>query len=538
MQSWDTMNPMQRHSRAAVLAILLGLLPTAVGWAQTTAAPTVQVVTVPSEALKGSRKATILVPAGYAQSAARYPVLYLLHGLTGSYEDWTKKTNLTGYAAAYGLIIVMPEGENSWYTNSAARADYRYEDFIIKDLIGYVDSNYRSIADRHGRAIAGLSMGGYGAMKLGLKFPALFSSLASFSGALALAQPGLKLQGLVAKTIAETFGPDNHEARPLNDPFELAKKLGAVRPMIYFDCGNSDRLLESNRKFAELLASLKIPYEYREPPGGHTWGYWDSQIQEYLRLLARQWRLEPVRPSGAAAKTSAGTGAEDNLRRVETLVEAGAAPRSALEHAEQQLQDAHDQELLKHTLYAGNVSPNDLPEMLRAAERLRSRASDALAERQKLVTEGVLAANAIEKWQQDLAHAEKQLELAQSRAKLVEEIAEMARREAEQDSALALRFEGKGTLNDQEFFRVETAFYQQFDRPLPVSARGATAVHRSLGFDHRDRFDVALNPDEAEGRWLIRLLQRLRIPYIAYRRPVAGRSTGAHIHVGLPSPPG
>ena len=97
--------------------------------------PIVQTVTVPSQALPGSRKATVLLPGGYDRSPARYPVLYLLHGITGSHEDWTHKTNLTAYAAPLPLIIVMPDGENSWYSNSATRPDYRYEDFIVKELV-------------------------------------------------------------------------------------------------------------------------------------------------------------------------------------------------------------------------------------------------------------------------------------------------------------------------------------------------------------------------------------------------------------------
>ena len=231
--------------------------------------------------------------------------------------------------------------------------------------------------------------------------------------------------------------------------------------------------------------------------------------------------------------------AEANLRRVRVLVEAGAAPPSALKAAEQQLQDARNEDVLRRTLYSANAIPQDVPEMLRAAGELRVRAADALAAQEKLVTAGVAPTKTLDRYRQDQGRAEQQWELAQSRAKLVEELAEMAQREAalEQEALdLVVRSAGRGVLTERDFFRVESAFYQQFSRPLPVSARGATAVHRSLGFDHRHRFDVALNPDQEEGRWLTQLLERLRVPYIAYRRAVTGRSTGAHIHIGLPSP--
>jgi hypothetical protein len=232
--------------------------------------------------------------------------------------------------------------------------------------------------------------------------------------------------------------------------------------------------------------------------------------------------------------------AEANLRKTQALVEAGAAPRAALQAAERELQDARDEELLHRTLYANEVGLADVPAMLRAATGLRERASETLAEQQKLVAEGVAPAATMEKPKQELAYAERQAELAQSRAKVVEELAEMAAREADlaeqREQARAAWFEGKGTLTEQEFVYVEEKFLEQQGKPLPVSARGASAVHRSLGFDHRNRYDVALNPDQPEGRWLTALLDRLRIPYIVFRAAVAGKSTGAHIHIGLPSP--
>ncbi len=234
--------------------------------------------------------------------------------------------------------------------------------------------------------------------------------------------------------------------------------------------------------------------------------------------------------------------AEANLRRVQMLVEAGAAPRSALQAAQEQLEDARNEQVLQETLYRGDVAPQEIPRMLQAAAALRRLAQKVLAEQQKLVKEGVLAPKALERARQEEAQAEKQWDLAEARAKLTQELAEMARRESEMakqakaDLALAAKFEGKGTVTSADLARLESAFYQKFSHPLPVSAWGETAVHRSLGFDHRDRVDVALNPDQPEGRWLMRLLDRLSVPYIAFRHAVLGSATGAHIHIGLPSP--
>jgi putative tributyrin esterase len=258
----------------------------------------VQTITITSEALKSSRKALVLLPRDYDRSNRRYPVLYLLHGFSGNHEDWFKRTNLAAYAARYPLILVSPDGESSYYSNSLTRPDYQYEDFIVRDLVSHIDSRYRTIANRHARAIAGLSMGGYGAMKLGLKYPQLYSAVASFSGTFTRAQPGHKASNpVMAKVLQDVFGPDNHAAHRENDPFLLVRKLGPYRPDLYFSCGNSDTgPLASNREFAALLSSLGIPYEYREPAGVHNWEVWDSQIQEYLRVLARVWRLQMMPP--------------------------------------------------------------------------------------------------------------------------------------------------------------------------------------------------------------------------------------------------
>ena len=117
----------------------------------------------------------VILPVDYeASPTTRYPVLYLLHGLTGHYTDWVAKTNVANYAAHLPLIIVMPEGNNGWYTDSASVPTDKYESYILQELIPDVQRRYHTIEDRSGRAIAGLSMGGYGAIKFGLKSPGMF----------------------------------------------------------------------------------------------------------------------------------------------------------------------------------------------------------------------------------------------------------------------------------------------------------------------------------------------------------------------------
>ncbi|MGH9657748.1 MAG: alpha/beta hydrolase, partial [Bryobacteraceae bacterium] len=140
-----------------------------------------------SDSLGEERGVTVLLPANYQKSTRRYPVLYLLHGLGDDNTAWSYMTNLSGYAAEREVIIVMPDAGRSWYVNSVADPKAKFEDFIVKDLVAWVDSRYRSIPLRRSRAIAGLSMGGYGAAFLGLKHYRRFSAIATFSGAVGMA---------------------------------------------------------------------------------------------------------------------------------------------------------------------------------------------------------------------------------------------------------------------------------------------------------------------------------------------------------------
>jgi len=235
-----------------------------------------------------------ILPVGYAKAATkRYPVIYLLHGLFGSHENWTTLTKLPSYAQNYAAIIVTPEGENGWYTDSPTKPPNRYEDYIIKELIPEIDAKYRTNATRGGRAIAGLSMGGYGALKYGVKYPEMFVLVGSFSGALGAANfsGGSGVMAAIFKSIDEAFGPAGSETRKNNDLFSLVREASAEKikafPFIYLDCGTEDFLFQNNREFVAVLNEKKVPHEFRELPGGHTWPYWEKQVVEFLRLSER-----------------------------------------------------------------------------------------------------------------------------------------------------------------------------------------------------------------------------------------------------------
>ncbi len=241
----------------------------------------------------------VILPADYrASSVTRYPVLYLLHGFGGHYSDWATRTNVADYAAPYRMIVVMPEGNNGWYTDSTGVATDKYESYILKELIPDVQKRYRTIEARYGRAVAGLSMGGYGSLKFGLKSPDTFVFVGSLSGALAAAtwtEDDLKNLKAIRDSVFTVFGPTGSDVRKANDIYEITRGLSAARvaalPYIYLDCGTEDFLISLNQQFAALLREKKIPHEYRELPGDHNWAYWDQQIPEVLRIAAQKMRL-------------------------------------------------------------------------------------------------------------------------------------------------------------------------------------------------------------------------------------------------------
>lgn len=236
----------------------------------------------------------VVLPLAYsnANEFTHYPVIYLLHGLTGHYINWADKTQLSAYANEHLFIIVTPEGDNGWYTDSASTPNDKYESYIVKELIPEIDKKFRTIADRDHRAIAGLSMGGYGAVKFGMKYPEMFSLVGSFSGALGAASFNEKNAGAIGKGIDGIYGPDESETRRANDVFKLIRELTPEKtktlPFIYQSCGTEDFLFKNNRDFLALLIEKKVPHEYREHPGGHDWIFWNEQVKEFLEVADSQ----------------------------------------------------------------------------------------------------------------------------------------------------------------------------------------------------------------------------------------------------------
>ena len=230
-----------------------------------------------------------LLPAHY-DTLHSFPVLYLLHGYSGDHRNWSELTNLMTYGAELGVIIVMPNAANSWYVNSAGEPNARYEDFIINDLRTYIEHRFH--VDTTRRAIAGLSMGGYGAVMLALRHPRLYRFAGSLSGTLSIPSgmefPAHNKEERSLANLDQVFG-SSRSFREEHDVLHLYKKTQRQDlPYLYFAIGTNDgftTFLPAHRTLIDSLRSYGARYEYHETPGVHNWKYWSREIRPLLRRM-------------------------------------------------------------------------------------------------------------------------------------------------------------------------------------------------------------------------------------------------------------
>ena len=249
--------------------------------------PRVQARAFHSQALDREMHYMIVLPADYGSSQRRYPVLYLLHGWAGDYKNWVTLTNLLDDSQPFPMIIVTPDAQNSWYVNSATIAKDRFEDYIADDLVREIDGHWRTIASPHRRAIAGLSMGGYGSLLLALKHADLFAAAGSVSGALDGPTGVEQVMPALRESTNQAYGATDSVTRASNNIFSLAEKAGGAKlPYLFLECGDQDPFLPSNRKFVNDLGVKNISYEYHEYPGAHNWEFWDNSLPMMLKVIA------------------------------------------------------------------------------------------------------------------------------------------------------------------------------------------------------------------------------------------------------------
>ncbi len=248
-------------------------------------------LTFRSDALNRIVTLSVILPetAKYQKDeTVTYKTLYLLHGLSDNHTAWSHQTSIERYAAQYGLAVVMPNVDRSWYTDTADGS--AYFTFITKELPSFCRGFFRGMsAKREDNIIAGLSMGGYGALKAALTYPEAYGYCASLSGVTDIAYSERlnvieEWRGIFGFTLesADELRGSHH------DNFALAKKNAENKvdlPKLFLWCGEDDFLLDANRRFHAHLNELGIEHEYRESEGNHSWQWWDLHIQSALKYL-------------------------------------------------------------------------------------------------------------------------------------------------------------------------------------------------------------------------------------------------------------
>lgn len=236
-----------------------------------------------SETLQFGTSMNVILPQ---PARARYPVLYLLHGLSDDHTTWLRRTSIERYADALGLAVVMPAVHRSFYADMAR--GYRYWTFVSQELPALVRGFFPLSHRREETFVAGLSMGGYGAFKLALSFPQHFAAAASLSGALDQAGAMQQVEPAWRAEMETVYGDLSQVAGSANDVMHLARQLArsaGPRPRLYQCCGTEDFLYDQNLRFRDQARALGLDLSYEEGPGGHDWGYWDRMIQRVLAWL-------------------------------------------------------------------------------------------------------------------------------------------------------------------------------------------------------------------------------------------------------------
>lgn len=252
----------------------------------------VDTVQIYSAAMNRQLPALVVTPEGYdPEGNKRYPVVYLLHGYSGDYEGWLKDApSLPKWADEYQVILVFPDGGyRSWYVDSPVDPTIRFETFIAQEVVAFIDSNYRTLTTRNGRAIAGLSMGGHGAMFLAARHPGIFGAAGSMAGGLDL-RPWKHNNWEIDKVLGDPQRYwENWEAFSAVTSFRVFKNSNT---QLIIDCGTGDFFLPQNRAAHIKLMELGIPHMYTERPGEHNAAYWSEAVEYQLLYFAKYFSQE------------------------------------------------------------------------------------------------------------------------------------------------------------------------------------------------------------------------------------------------------
>lgn len=245
----------------------------------------VDTLSVYSSSMNKDIKNVVILPKDYgAASGKTYPVLYLLHGYNGNYSSWIKiKADLPEIASLAGMIIVCPDGQNSWYWDSPKQPSVRFETYVSTELVSYMDKNYSTRREPAGRAITGLSMGGHGGLWLGIRHQDVFGACGSMSG-------GVDIRPFPDNWEMKKQLGDYAENESLWEEHTVINQLHKIRPgklQIMVDCGTGDFFYGVNKALHEKLLYLNIAHDYIERPGVHNGAYWKNAVDYQILYFAK-----------------------------------------------------------------------------------------------------------------------------------------------------------------------------------------------------------------------------------------------------------
>jgi S-formylglutathione hydrolase FrmB len=258
-------------------------------------------MTMASETLGKRVRYTIYLPPDYETSERSYPVVYLLHGYSDNDTGWLQfgeANRIADEGIANGtippMILVMPDGGVSFYINNFD-GSVRYEDFFIKEFIPQIEAKYRIRAEKQYRAIAGLSMGGFGALVHAMRHPDLFAACVAFSAGVRTDEEVMEQsEQRWNQVYAPVYGPGLKGKDRITEHLHSYSPLHIVRESspdkfkdvrLYIDCGDDDALSKGNCALHVALSDLKIAHEFRVRDGGHTWSYWRSGLPDGLKFI-------------------------------------------------------------------------------------------------------------------------------------------------------------------------------------------------------------------------------------------------------------
>ncbi|MDR1881290.1 MAG: esterase family protein [Prevotella sp.] len=249
-------------------------------------AQTVDTIEVFSPKMNRTIKNVVVLPAGYdGAGSVKYPVLYLLHGYGGRYDTWVNgtKKSLPQDAAKWEMIVVCPDGQNSWYWDSPVDPAYRFETYVSSELIKHIDERYNTVASPKGRAVTGFSMGGHGGLWLGINHPEVFGACGSMSGGVDIRPfpDNWDMKKRLGKYKENKENWDNHT---------VINRLHKIQPnslAIIIDCGVNDFFYTVNEELHKKMLYMNIPHDYIVRPGGHTHEYWNNALDYQMMFFSK-----------------------------------------------------------------------------------------------------------------------------------------------------------------------------------------------------------------------------------------------------------